>query len=113
MIDGHYIFTSKSAADAAIVAAGFSPLADDPVNFAHSQGFGKFWGDDTAAPIGQPFIENPEDPAGDWIHVPDCFYFHCRFTSGSLPSSLSAYLVTDESQWYETYGEYLQSEETE
>lgn len=111
MIDGHFLFPTKASADAAIAAAGFTDTGDG-VNFTHANGFGKFWGDTDQDPIGQPVIENPEDPSGDWIHL-NGFYFHCRFTSGALPAELADYLITDESQWYETYGEYLQSEETE
>lgn len=103
-MDGYYLFPDKTTADTQLALAGFTPITDDPINFTHATGFGKFWGDEWQDPIGNVLTENPEDPLGDWIRPegPEAVYFHCRMT-GSVPSALDSYALTGTP--YETYGE--------
>jgi len=112
MIDGYYIFPNKATADAAIVAAGFELQEGSNYSFIHSNGYGKFWGEGFD-PIGVPLVPDPNnpDPNADWIYL-DGVHFLCRMYGTTLPSNLSSYYISDTSQWLETYGEYLQTEET-
>jgi hypothetical protein len=112
MIDGYYIFPDKNTADAAIAAAGFELQEESNYLFTHANGQGKFWGEGID-PIGVPLIPDPNnaDQNANWIYL-DGVHFFCRMYGTTLPSALSSYYVSDTSLWLETYGEYLQTEET-
>jgi len=114
MANAYCLFPDMTTAQTVIASAGFTPAYEgDIVNFLHADGFGKFWGDEYANPLGCPMTENPENPAGNWIYPEgtDAVYFHCRMPGAAVPSELEPYFFAGVP--YETFGDELNTGEPE